>query len=652
MLYVTFGRCKDTCRETFFPLFLNHGALNFGFKMGILIFRPTILSWNLHVAVYNPALSSAYFVLKTVTQIVSSLPKTIMRSVTGYLLRKSSTHDVKTVPSSSSSAVPDAGNIILWKRRFFKLQGCSFTYYSNHQTTQSHNGQLFVFAETIVTPTQLSDQKHCFSISIPFEELVLACDSANDLQMWQSAFKQSIALAHGSLRGYLMVRMNEGKEKKKYAVLHGDYITIHKDAESLHAVQGLISLNDHTLMEYSDHSHRITLIDTPPPQQHQQQHQQQHTSFILRFDETISSLDYTIWKETLISSLRRHSKVGLVQNVEATINIAHGIPNQRKQGILRMRPFNNTDHSPWTEHMFFLNGQSMFVVNYQSPPDEKLHSSRSHDTVAVLQEEARIIREYPITPNCTVCETSWGLHTFQLITPYYELQVQASNPEDALSWIEAIRQVIVDRYRTSTEPLFLEAKQRLDDDDSDAFYTVTFPYKQSLGVTFEQVGEWAIVKSSNDTDGTGILTGSALSQINGISYVLKRYVDVMEYMQHWKPPLSLTFRHALHNRGYLWVKSTGHSAVQKITWKKYYFELSEGYLQYKRLSSPSSPETSVQGKIIRRYPLKDAMVSLVEENENPITTASSRHFYCFRFKGCGEGTDASMMGMTIRCVNR
>ena len=485
---------------------------------------------------------------------------------------------------------------------------------------------------------------------MPFEELVLACDSQDDLRMWTEAFKRSIALAHGALRGYLMVRMNDGKEKKKYAVLHGDFITIHKDVESLNAVQGLIQLNDNTFMEYSDHSRKITLIETPSlsPQQQQQQH-----TVILRFDESIPPKEYTAWKEALISNLRLYSKSGLVQNVEATINVTQGIPNQLKQGILRMRPHNNGNHGVWTEHLFFLNGQSLFVVNYptnllvQSRPSEDLNSSLPHDTTSV-QEDARIIREYTITPNCTVFETSLGLHTFQLVTPHQKLHAQASSPTDTSAWIEAIHGAIVDSYRTSTDTLFREALRRLDDDDDDAFYTVTFLYKQPLGVTFEQAGEWAVVKSSEDTNGsTGILVGSVLSQINGVSYVLKGYVDVMEYMQHWKPPLSLTFRRALSKRGFLWIKSYGRSSLQNTRWKKRYFQLLEGHLQYQK-----RPDTLA--KIMNRFPLKGAMVSLVSIVEGPeINPAENRRSYCFQFSNdSGEAAGTSKTCMTIRCVNR
>ena len=575
-----------------------------------------------------------------------------MRSVTGYLLKRSSSRNsgVHPVPPT----VP-AGTVVSWKRRFFKLNGCSFTYYSNHQSTQTPNGQLFVFSETIVTQTQLSDQSHCFSISIPFDELILACDSPSELRLWIEAFKQSIAFAHGALRGSLLVRMNEGKEKKKYVVLHGDFITIHKDAESLNAVQGLIQLNENTLMEYNDHSQKITLIDTPPPPQQQHHHQHHQQTFILHFDESTSSMEYTAWKEALTSTLRLYSKVGLVQNVEATINIIQGIPNQLKQGILRMRmrPQNNGEHILWTEHLFFLNGESMFVVNYpttnllvQSPSielEQEVNASLPHDTASSVQEEARIIREYSITPNCTVCETSLGLHTFQLVTTHQVLHVQASNSVDASGWIDTLREAIVGSYRTSTDPLFLEARRHLDDNEDDgAFYTVTFPYQQPLRVTFEQAGEWAIVKSSEDTDGTGILVGSALSQINGVPYVLKGYADVMEKMQSWKPPLSLTFRHALRKRGYLWIKSCviGLFSSQKPRWKKRYFQMLEGRLQYTRL-----PNT--WGKIMDSCLLKGAMVSLVENH-----TTATRPLHCFQFKGSSGGTDDSTMCMTLRCVNR
>jgi hypothetical protein len=255
------------------------------------------------------------------------------------------------------------------------LRGCTFTYYSDHQSMQDPKGELLVFAETKLQAIELSSQKHCFTLTTPFPVLHLACETADDLQIWLAAFGRASALAQRGLRSYVTkaVPQSDGASKRKFFILHQDAVTIHMSAESISVVQGLIHLNDNTFMEYYDHSLKITLIDTA----------QKH-SLTLQFDppEMCGPADgrYHEWKEALTANLRLYT--ALVQNAEATIDTVRGIPNQVKEGLLRMRPPKGGDS--WPEHRFFINEHAMVVVDKE--PEDPYN--------------ARIIGEYLISPTC------------------------------------------------------------------------------------------------------------------------------------------------------------------------------------------------------------------------------------------------------------
>ena len=124
--------------------------------------------------------------------------------------------------------------------------------------------------------------------------------------------------------------------------------------------------------------------------------------------------------------------------------------------------------------------------------------------------------------------------------------------------------------------------------DDDVFYTVTFAVKQPLGVVFERSGDWAVIKTSTETDATGILLGSVLSKIGDESIVLDTYQSAIDRLKGWQPPLSLTFRKAPTKHGYLLKESRSRSNPQKKVWKKRYFVLGEGRLVYKDAPEPEA----------------------------------------------------------------
>ena len=483
------------------------------------------------------------------------------------------------------------------------LRGCTFTYYTDHQTMQEPKGELLVFAETKLQAMELSGQKFCFSLMKPFPTLHLAAETADDLQIWVKAFSKAVTMAQKGLRNYMTKYINprDGPSKKKFFILHQDAITIHRDNESISVVLGLIHLNDNTFMEYYDRGLRITLVDTI----------MKH-SLTLQFcgpeARAQQEGEYKEWKDALILNLRLYT--ALVQNAEAVINTTQGIPNQIKQGLLRMRPPKGGD--VWPQHHFFINEHAMIVVD--SEPEDATN--------------ARIMGEYSISPNCSVFETNLGTSTFELVTAKKVLHVQAPTPTELVEWVEAVREAIARSFLDTTDPLFQQSMICIDDD---VFYTVHFTEKRPLGVVFERSGDWAIIKSSSNADETGILVGSVLSKIDNDSYILDNYQNTIDRLKGWTPPLSLTFRKAPGKNGFLLKESRSRSNPQKKVWKKRYFMLGEGRLQYK--DSPE-PEARVKGEC----PLMGSVVSLIREGE-----AGGKH-NCFRFM-------SGMMYLTLQCAN-
>jgi hypothetical protein len=154
-------------------------------------------------------------------------------------------------------------SIVGWKKRFFMLRGSTLTYYENHQSMNAPKGELLVFGETRCHAENLYGQKFSFTLSVPFAPLNLACENLNDFNLWTRAFENSILLAQQALRSYIDKFVEkEGSTRRKYFILHQDAITFHKDDSDISSVQGLLHLNDNTLMEFYDRKEQITLYDT------------------------------------------------------------------------------------------------------------------------------------------------------------------------------------------------------------------------------------------------------------------------------------------------------------------------------------------------------------------------------------------------------
>lgn len=264
------------------------------------------------------------------------------------------------------------------------LRGCTLTYYADHQSMDAPKGELLVFGETRFEIDELGQQKHSFTLAVPFALLNLSCENGLDFLIWTKAFKKSISLAQQALTSYIdKVSDAEEVSKRKFFILHQDAITFHKDEYTTSSVQGLLHLNDNTSMEYYDKKRQITVIDT----------NEKH-SLILSFQEQkshVKDADYLEWKDALIANLQLYA--ANIQDAETSFNTAIGLPAMIKKGTLFMRPPKGGDEV-WPEHQFYLNDTQMVAVS----------TSRVGG-----KEHLKMMGDYEITPNCSVFETNLGI---------------------------------------------------------------------------------------------------------------------------------------------------------------------------------------------------------------------------------------------------
>ena len=306
---------------------------------------------------------------------VTSLPLLVVPVFqTGYLLKLSS------VPAKGKDK---SGTETSWKRRYFMLRGSTLSYYTDHLSMDSPKGELLVFGQTRFTTDENGPQKNSFSLAFPFNELKLSCESGLDFFVWSKACKAAITLAQQALKGYIDKTTDaEEVTKRKYFILHQDALTYHKDDSSIGSVQGIMHLNDHTLMEYFDKKHEIAVIDTV----------EKHSLTLSFKEHTLDNRDanYEAWKDALIANLQLYA--ASIQDAETSFNTKIGLPGMIKKGALYMKPLKGVDET-WPEYQFYLNESQMVAVD---------------SSIVAGQEHTKMMGDFEITPNCSVFETNLG----------------------------------------------------------------------------------------------------------------------------------------------------------------------------------------------------------------------------------------------------
>lgn len=451
------------------------------------------------------------------------------------------------------------------------------TYFVDHNSVDKAKGDLLLTAEAGVEESTMPGKPFCVTITTPFHTLIIAAKDAEEQLSWKTAIEQSILQARNSIRGYITKKgglVDRGKTRK-FFILHESAITWHQDHEHTSAIQGMMKMTPETSASFDDAKNTITLTDTVT-----------NASLGLRYDQ--NNREYAIWKDGISAILNKFAAVE-----KATVErIENAYENATKRGKLRMRPQKGGD--VWDEYYFVLTASELLVMEKNS------------------EGQMEVIDLYEIHPNCSVFETNLGHYAFELVTSKKVLHVMSDSRESTAAWIHAIRSSIANSQPETDDPLLQAALAKMEED---VFYDVSFFEDKPLGVVLERSGEWAIVKLSNFRE-TGVSIGSALTSINGDSYILKSYSSTIERLKNWKPPLHLGFRRAPKKTGFLVKLSRQRRGNGQKNWKERFFILEEGRMIYKESNTPDSP---IKGDV----PLMGSAVSLM-------SSAETGKFFCFR----------------------
>jgi hypothetical protein len=151
-----------------------------------------------------------------------------------------------------------------WKKRYFMLNGNTFTYYVDHKSLDKAKGDLLLTAEATVEESSLPGKPFCIMITTPFHTLVIAAKDNEERESWRVAIEKSILVARNSIRGYVTKKgsLTDGGKSRKFFILHESAITWHRDHEHTQDIQGMIKLNADTAAVYNDEQNKINLTDS------------------------------------------------------------------------------------------------------------------------------------------------------------------------------------------------------------------------------------------------------------------------------------------------------------------------------------------------------------------------------------------------------
>ncbi|CAE7846647.1 unnamed protein product [Symbiodinium microadriaticum] len=121
-----------------------------------------------------------------------------------------------------------------WKKRYFMLNGNTFTYYVDHKNVDKAKG-----------------------------DLLLTAEDTEERDSWRVAIEKSIMVARNSIRGYITKKgsLADGGKSRRFFILHEAAITWHKDHEHTQDIQGMVKLATDTSMICNDEQLKINLTD-------------------------------------------------------------------------------------------------------------------------------------------------------------------------------------------------------------------------------------------------------------------------------------------------------------------------------------------------------------------------------------------------------
>jgi hypothetical protein len=471
--------------------------------------------------------------------------------------------------------------------RYFILTNNTLNYYLSDKDIRKPKGNVLIVSDgkvraenAIATKNAGKDGKKFFGfrLTTPFESILFLAVTEADRALWVRAIQDAIDRAHQSLRGYMLKRLRQmgiDRTIRKFWVLHKNTITYHKDHENTKIDEFEYEIKENTEIEPDDQKWKIKINDS-----------EGNRVVTIQFEERTSH-EYPLWRDALLDIRDRHIR----EEKEYQEHVTDVLTNAVESGEMNVLGEDGNFHQA---KVAFTEKE---VVIQEMGDDGEEHAAffelSSSSTIKRLEGE----------------EANGSEFAFQLTTATETIQLTAKSEEEINEWVEAINRIVPQPIATDSDSVLNRAAiKKFEEGD---VYEVVIEEKKALGMVFQPVLDWALIKAYDGYDDktTGATPGSALMYINDVDMMYSSFTDTTTMLKdcfHQPEPLHLHFRRAPTKSGYM-NKKSANKKNGKAKWINRGFELNAGKLYIYPIEG--------EGEHPIILPIKDAKVSLVPYSE-------------------------------------
>jgi len=481
-----------------------------------------------------------------------------------------------------------------WRKRYFILTHNTLNYYLSDKDLRKPKGNVLIVGDgqvrnenAIATKSGKENNKKFFGFrfTTPFESILFLSATEKDRALWVKSIQYAIDHAHLSLRGYMLKRTSAmsmlDPTVRKFWVLHKDILSYHKDHENTKIDEWSYLITDDVEIEPDDHKWKLKL-NTGKGER----------IITIQFEERTKG-EYPLWRDALLDIRNRHEREEAAYHkrveaaIEASVHKSSNLKVKTQSGVAKEA--------------------SVAISKTEVVLQETSEDGESHATFFPLSQTSTI-RAVPVDEG----GSESGL-TFQITTASETIQLTATTEEEVQQWTEAIQQVCPEQPQAASGEDILRRAciKKL----ADSVYETTIVEKKALGIVFQPVNDWAVVKqyAGYDSTVTGVTPGSSLMAVNGNTVTLAAFHDATNLLStgfQAPEPLVLQFRRAPYKQGNLSKKSATKrgGAARAAQWTDRAFLLDCGTL----VIYPTENEAGAEPI---RVPLKGAEVQLCQFSE-------------------------------------
>ncbi len=474
-----------------------------------------------------------------------------------------------------------------WRKRYFILTHNTLNYYLDDKDLRKPKGNVLIVGDgqvrnenAISTKKGKENNKKFFGFRFtsPFESILFLSATERERALWVKSIQYAIDHAHLSLRGYMLKKTSAmnmlESTSRKFWVLHKNHLTYHKDHENTKIDEFSYEITDDVEIEPDDHKWKLKLNDGKG-----------NRIVTIQFEERTKD-QYPLWRDALLDIRHRHEREEEVYQQHVKQVMEEAVVASKSVAVL-----GRDGH--YHESAVAVSQNEVIV-------QEKAEDGTTHATFFALSPSSTIT---------LVSEEDGGNPlTFQITTASETIQLTASSEEEVHQWQEAIAKVNPHPIIADADAILTRAAIAMMNDN---VYETTIVEKKALGIVFQPIEDWAIVKhyQGYDSSITGVTPGSVLVAVNGQGCTLNRFNETTSALSEGfqaAEPLVLTFRRAPSKEGYLNKKSASKKNGQS-KWTNRRFVLDAGKLSIFPIAGEGDQPIHV--------PLKGASVHLVKFSE-------------------------------------